>query len=215
MNQENKNILQEETKSDLKEETKSDLNIFNCAICEKDYKTMKEYNKHIKSEEHEKEHVKKGFYDFTACPYCRLHAYLLYLPEHIKGSHKTEYEQWRECEGMKNINKIQYIKNKLNEIKEQKNTTTLYKDDHNEIKINNDDVKKHKKIIKQVKHRRGKYRHMTEEQINEHKKQLTKERQRRFYEKHRKRYKELNIKNYEKRRTIEPKKRGRPPVYKD
>ena len=56
---------------------------------------------------------------------------------------------------------------------------------------------------------------MTEEEIKQHKKLLSKERRRRFYEKHRTQYKDINIKNYQKRKSKTEKKRGRPPIYKE
>ena len=177
---------------------------YNCSICEKDFKTEKEYNKHFRNEEHEKNKVSKGIYSFGCCPYCRLHLYLLQLPEHIKGCHKEHYDNWKDTENINEVNKIILINNKLKEMEEINITENKEKE-----------IKEVKTIIKPVKHRRGKYRHMTDEQIKQHKKLLTKERQRRFYEKHRTRYKDINIKNYEKRKSKTEKRRGRPPVYND
>ena len=217
--EEHKHEIKNIETENIKEEHKQENNIFNCSICETEYKTMNQYNKHLKSEEHEKQRVIKGIYTYGKCPYCRTCLYLLDLPNHIKGNHKEYYDKWKDAETMNNIDKLKYVSNKIKELDDTRqinNThTTLYKDDENEIIINNDDLKEHKKIVKQVKHRRGKYRHMTDEQIKAHKKRLTKERQRRFYEKNRKRYKELNLKNYEKRKSKTQKPKGRPPIYED
>jgi len=186
--------------------------VFNikCGICEKDYKTEKEYNKHIRGDEHEQEKVKKGLYSFGGCPYCRQNLYILAIPTHIKEHHKEYADEWKDIQDLNDVKRLLIINNKLKEIKQQKEpenkkNTQIKQDAKKEQDTNNNNVK----------HRRGKYRHMTEDEIKQHKRLLTKERQRKFYEKNRKHYKLVNIENYKKRKSKTEKKRGRPPVYKE
>ena len=157
--------------------------VFNikCGICEKDYKTEKEYNKHIRGDEHEQEKVKKGLYSFGGCPYCRQNLYILAIPTHIKEHHEEYADVWKDMQDLNDVKKLLLINNKLKEIKQQKEpenkkNTQIKQDAKKEQDTNNNNVK----------HRRGKYRHMTEDEIKQHKRLLTKERQRKFYEKNRK-----------------------------
>ena len=174
-----------------------------CSICDIKFDNVKQLNKHLRTTEHEGEKVKKGIYKFGACPYCRLHCYLIQLPEHIKHHHKELYDKWAYIMVLPDIEKIITINTKLKELKE-------LNDPIKELKEPIKEPIKEQRIIK----RRGKYRHMTEEQIKIHKKELCKERMRRFYEKNINKYKTINASNYEKRtkKNINVKK-GRPPIY--
>ena len=90
-----------------------------CSICENDFKNDDEYNKHMKSEQHEKHRVNKGVYAFGGCPYCRVHLYLLQLPEHIKTIHKDHQEEWKGADEKDFINKLIFVNNKIQELREQ------------------------------------------------------------------------------------------------
>lgn len=170
-----------------------------CCICIINFENSKELKKHLKSEGHWAEKVKKGIYNYGCCPYCRVHLYYLQLPDHISTEHKEHFDKWKHINVMTDPDKIKEINKMLIEYIEPNKELT-------------EPVKEPDKTDKKYIKRRGKYRHMTEEQIKNHKKELCKERMRRFYEKNRDKYKIINATNYEKK----PKKntkRGRPPIY--
>ena len=198
---ENDNIQKPE---EIKKPEPEHIHDYKCLICDVDLCNEKKLKRHIKSNEHSEQQVRKGLYAFGRCVYCRLHLYLNTLPAHIEKCHTEHYQEWKQ---VLNINPITQINNIQNKIKEIKNKSDSVKNIIKSVHVKS--ATESKKII-----RKGKYKYMTEDEIKNHKNLLSRERSRKYYEKNRDRLRLKNIENYKKRTAGKtPKKNGRPKIY--